>query len=104
MFTDAENLKEKLDNSEFRQILRETRQQQLEDCKNCKYVMTCRGKCPFTGFKGTIYSKDYGQCAYNKTFYDKSLEILKKHLINGTLTNKELVEAINHGRKMEFSE
>ena len=104
VFDDRENLKETLENSEFRQILRKVRLQQLDECKNCKYLVTCRGKCPFTGFNGKEYHKDYAQCAFNKTFYDGCLEILKKHLENKTLINSNLISAIQSTTKTEFRE
>lgn len=104
VFTDKENLKQKIEQSEFRNILRNTRQQQLEDCKHCKYVITCRGKCPFTGFIGKEYHKDFAQCAYNKTFYDGCLKILKKHLREETLINNKIIFSIHASNKMEFKE
>ena len=102
VFTDKDNLKEKIENSEFRKILRNVRQQQLDECKDCRYVTTCRGKCPFTGFTGKEYHKDLAQCAYNKTFYDGCLQVLKKHLDEGTLINKKIIFSLQAGHKMEF--
>ncbi len=102
VFTDADHLKETLKNAPFRKILLDARQQQLEDCKECKYVMLCRGKCPFTGFKGLTYSKDFNQCAYTKTFYDESLKNLHKHLEHKTLINRSIISKISTSNKMEF--
>lgn len=102
VFINKDNLKETIENSKFRKIIRDVRLQQLEECKKCKYVISCRGRCPFTGFNGINYSKDYAQCAFTKTFYDGCLSVLFKHLKNNTLINSELLSAISMSNKIQF--
>ena len=102
VFTDKDDLYNKIESAPFRKILLNARLQQMDDCKDCKYLLVCHGKCPFTGFNGLEYKKDLAQCAYNKTFFDGCLQVLKKNLENNTLTNEKIIQSIQNTGKTEF--
>ena len=71
-----------------KQRLLEVRLQQMSDCKDCDYLLSCYGKCPYTGFRSdNSYQKDEAQCAFNKEIFNGCLDIIEQRLLNNSLIN-----------------
>lgn len=86
-----------------KQRLLEVRLQQMSDCKDCDYLLSCYGKCPYTGFRSdNSYQKDEAQCVFNKEIFNGCLDIIEQRLLNNSLINWEVIDAVRNSTKTRF--
>jgi sulfatase maturation enzyme AslB (radical SAM superfamily) len=88
------------------QKITEAKNQQFEACKKCRYLWHCNNGCSSCVINNNDQKFIFNQahCDYQKTLFDACVQTLKSHLINKTLTNQELIDAVNQTRRMEFIE
>lgn len=95
-----------LEQNKVVQKITEAKNQQFEACKKCKYLWHCNNGCPSCVINNDDQKFIFNQahCDYQKMLFDACVQILKSHLINKTLANQELIDAVNQTQRMEFIE
>lgn len=77
---------------------------QLEHCKDCKWLITCKNRCPFSSIdpKTHDFLFNEGVCRFRTIISEGVYDIIKTRASNNTLYNKEIIDAIKHTAKREF--
>ena len=77
---------------------------QLEHCKNCKWLITCKNRCPFSCIDPETHDFLFneGVCRFRTIVSEGVYNIIKTRASNNTLYNKEIIDAIHHTAKREF--
>ena len=77
---------------------------QLEHCKDCRWLRVCKNRCPYTNLDPVTHDFLFneGICHFRRIIAANVYEILKARAKTNTLYNQDIISALNHTVKREF--